>query len=205
MKKEILNKNLNKIYSLEDQLEWYKKYKRFGFIFLKTYKYDESNELDNYLSEHKKRYKYIAKNLNSKESLVFHYRFIDRLESLKSFQDLSLYKYLVGEFIKEIESISKNKKPKLNAPIIKRFCELINDSEISCIGELSREKYCKKVCYKYNLKYTDNVRKHFQHNNKPKESDKYLKNVVELILPKIDVSSRDTIMKYINNHTPIFN
>jgi hypothetical protein len=85
------------------------------------------------------------------------------------------------------------------APAIALFCNLINDAEISKkeSNEIP-EKYCKRICENYGLKYTDRVRQNFNGD----KSKKHYKEVTELILPFIDEITKDKIQKYLDSKNP---
>lgn len=87
---------------------------------------------------------------------------------------------------------------KINAPIIRRFCELCNDSGLDKQGDETVAIFCKRICSRFNIDYTDTVRRYFVPNNKPRDSDKHLKKVIELILPTLKAEERIRIDNYIN-------
>lgn len=120
-------------------------------------------------------------------------------------------KNLMADWIKDKRELLKksNLKTKgkqfITAPVIRRFCELINDSKIIIKGEDEAAKnYCKNICIKYNLKYTDRVRQYFTPNNKPVKSDKHLEIVVKEILHTIEVKEKEKILEYINGHLNLY-
>lgn len=82
------------------------------------------------------------------------------------------------------------------APAIALFCNLINEAEI--IKKESNEipaKYCKRICENYKLKYTDRVRQNFNGN----KSKKHYEELIERILPCIDVTIKDKIQKHLDS------
>lgn len=79
------------------------------------------------------------------------------------------------------------------------FCNLINDVEIiKRENDEIPEKYCKRICEIYSLKYTDRVRQNFNGN----KSKKHYKELTELILPCIDVPTKDKIQKHLDSKNP---
>lgn len=95
--------------------------------------------------------------------------------------------------------IQQTKKKTPTAPAIALFCNLINEAEI--IKKESNEIpeiYCKRICKKYNLKYTDRIRQNFNGN----KSQKHYKELTELILPCIDETTKDKIQKHLDSKNP---
>lgn len=89
---------------------------------------------------------------------------------------------------------------KLNATVIAAFCIIINEAGIDSIGNEKAQNYCKRICDKYALKYTENVRKSFgiiqPHK---KQIKKQVKKIIELILPKLN-TDKTKISFYINKN-----
>lgn len=102
------------------------------------------------------------------------------------------------------KKVTNKKENKLSAPVIRRFCELVNDSGVKIRGEENAEKYCESVCKQFKLKYTVRVSKYFQKNNKPTKNDKHLQVVKESILTNIPLTEREKIELYINNHLKLY-
>lgn len=119
-------------------------------------------------------------------------------------------KSLMADWIKDKretlkKSNLKSKKEKISAPVKRRFCELINDSQIDIRLEIeSSEKYCERICKKYNYDYSIRVSKYFQKNNKPKKTDSHLQIVINEILPNIPTKEKEKIMEYINGHIKMY-
>ncbi len=88
----------------------------------------------------------------------------------------------------------KIKVGKLSAPVIASFCSLVNQGNIIPKGEETVEVYCKKICEKFQLIYTDRVRQNFAEN----VTSKNTKKVKALILPKIEVEIKNQITKYLD-------
>jgi hypothetical protein len=109
------------------------------------------------------------------------------------------------EGLKQIKSNLK-KSGDLKAPAIRLFCSLIHQSTEFIKGsDEDAASYCKRVCKKFNLHYTDNVRKYFNAEAGIKKTDKQLKKVKELILPMIDSKIKSKIEAHITNKTNMFN
>lgn len=82
------------------------------------------------------------------------------------------------------------------APAIALFCNLINEAEIiKKESDEIPEIYCKRICEKYNLKYTDRVRQNFNGN----KSKRHYKGLTEIILPCIDETTKDKIQKHLDS------
>ncbi len=97
-------------------------------------------------------------------------------------------------FKKEIPKNAKEKN-KLTAPTIALFCYLINESGVLLKNENETVlTYCKRVCSKYKIQFTDKVRQAFSNSSNARNANK----VCELILPNIDVSTSDIIKEYLN-------
>lgn len=98
-----------------------------------------------------------------------------------------------------VKNNSEKIQKRINTPLIALFCYISNEAEL-----LKRENhetvltFCKRVCKKYNLPFSDRVRQNY--------STSYNKNniekVKELIFPLIDEKSRTTIIKYLDNKPP---
>lgn len=97
----------------------------------------------------------------------------------------------------QAETKTKQKTP--TAPARALFCNLINETEIIKKGSNETpEKYCKRICAKYNLKYTDRVRQNFNGN----KSKKHYIELTELILPCIDKTIKEKIQKHLDSKNP---
>lgn len=110
-------------------------------------------------------------------------------------------KWLLAEITK-VEGLINNVKPPQaenktpTAPAKALFCNLINEAGI--IKRLSNEipeTYCKRICEKFNLSYSDRVRQNFNGN----KSKKHYKEVIELILPFIDVTIKEKVQKILDS------
>lgn len=99
--------------------------------------------------------------------------------------------------------LDKKESSGISAPMIRRFCELVNDSGLEKKGDESVSVFCKRICEKYQLNYTDNVRQYFSANDPIKNYDKKLKQVIDIIFPKIDVKAIEVIKLYIDKQLKI--
>lgn len=111
------------------------------------------------------------------------------------FSSHELFAPLFQEYLKaSTPQQTETKTP--TAPAIALFCNLINETEINKreTDEIP-EKYCKRICEKYNLKYTDRVRQHFYCT----KNKKHHIELTELILPCIDVTVKDKIQKHLDS------
>ena len=74
------------------------------------------------------------------------------------------------------------------------FCNLINEIGIDVRKEEeSAEAYCKRICSKYNLEYSDKVRQKFSERNTRKNSEA----IAEKILPFIDGQTKEKIQEHL--------
>jgi hypothetical protein len=131
--------------------------------------------------------------------------YIEKSESTQS--PLYVLKIIESYFQKNINDNSKAEKepPKeksgITLVLIGYFCGLIKKSGVFPKGEReSVESFCKKVCEKFVLDYTDNVRKAF---TERMEKDKTQK-VIKHILPIIDITTSEKITKYINENQKLY-
>jgi hypothetical protein len=96
---------------------------------------------------------------------------------------------------------SKSKEPHKN--VIALFCQFINYSEVMIQGYSEiNEKYCKRVCKKYNLEFKDSVRQNY-HKTVPSvvgNNDK-IQEMRALIYPLLTNDIQIKIDNYINSIT----
>lgn len=86
-----------------------------------------------------------------------------------------------------------------SAPAISLFCNLVNDAEIiKKENNEIPERYCKRICEIYSLKYTDRVRQNYNGN----KSKKHYKELIERILPCIDKTTTNKIQKHLDSKNP---
>jgi hypothetical protein len=81
------------------------------------------------------------------------------------------------------------------------FCQLINATEIITRGgSMSKATYCKKVCESYGIHFTLKVRQHLRDGDLNIYGNaKYIREIKDIILPKIDQTTRDKITEYLDN------
>lgn len=95
--------------------------------------------------------------------------------------------------------IKEGNKKQPSAPAISLFCNLVNDAEIiKKENDEIPERYCKRICEIYSLKYTDRVRQNYYGN----KSNKHYKELFELILPCIDKTTTNKIQKHLDSKNP---
>ncbi len=97
-------------------------------------------------------------------------------------------------FIKSQQTENKKESKKIKAPVLALFCNLINAIGIEQKDEIeSVEKYCKRVCERYDLVYTDRVRQNFNEN----ETKVNLKLLTENVLPLLDFETQSKIQDHL--------
>lgn len=156
----------------------------------KQYEFSEDRDLDKGDLIETERYKVYL------ENLLLHFSqngaSKNLLNTAKNLRDGFPYSEKIGE-----------KEPA--APVVRRFCELANDSNLLERGfDETAEDYCKRVCSKYNLRFRIRVSKYFTTNNTPKGNDINLRKVIERILPNIPDTDQSQILTYINNNTKLY-
>lgn len=104
----------------------------------------------------------------------------------------------------QISKPTTKPKQKITHPLKARFCELVQLANLIPRYEHSQTEYCKEVCTKYGLDYSDNVRQYFSWNSKVAKYDPKTKDVIKLILPQIKETDRIKIETYLKNETDIF-
>lgn len=185
----------------------YVKRKRFGFQFFEDYKSKDFESFVEKLASYKNSFDFIKNKLQDNEAIEFVCDFMDNLKRLEKYQTQSKFINVISsarniikrENTKILKSnIQKSSKP--NATVIRRFCELVNDSGLDTKNESSVSDYCMKICKKYDLKYTENVRKYFSVNNKHRELEK----VISLIFPLIPKTDKEYLERYINNQKKMY-
>ena len=99
--------------------------------------------------------------------------------------------------IRDLEGLRRvkaEKKTGLEAPVIALFCTLANDSKIIPRGEEeAAEPYCRRVCERYQLHYTDRVRQNFNHSSIKAN----IKKMQRLIFPIIDEATKEAITDHL--------
>lgn len=112
------------------------------------------------------------------------------------------------EYLREINKITVqqiqepkiiDKKQSIKAPVLAFFCSLINEMGVVKKEEAeSATNYCKRICAKYILPYTDRVRQNFYGNETKKIRREFLENV----LPLLDDETKSKIQRYLDNKYP---
>jgi hypothetical protein len=94
---------------------------------------------------------------------------------------------------------TETKTDKLKAPVLGLFCKLINENGIDEKDDSeSATVYCKRICDKFKLPYTDRVRQNY----KVKETKKLIQELNEKVLPLIDDETKNLIGKYLDSKQP---
>lgn len=94
---------------------------------------------------------------------------------------------------------TKTKTDKLNAPVLGLFCHLINNIGIDKRDENeSATVYCKRICNKFELPYTERVRQNYNVN----QTKKLIKQLTEKVLPLIDNKTKIKVKNYLDNKQP---
>lgn len=95
---------------------------------------------------------------------------------------------------------TKAKTDKLKAPVLGLFCRLINKIGIDKKDEIeSAAVYCKRICGKFKLPYTDRVRQNYNVN----EGKKLIQELTEKVLPLIDNETKNLVEKYLDSKQPL--
>lgn len=120
------------------------------------------------------------------------------------FQKINMLHENTASFSNEVFNQTKNGK--LQAPVIALFCRIVEHSNTIIRGyDESKEKFCMKVCKKFSLPYTDNVRKHFKDAEPElKETDKNFIKIEEYILPNLPIEEKRKIDQYIKGKIKTF-
>ena len=156
--------------------------------------YNEETEKQKFKEGEIRRASEIFKECEAKPDLRFNYnsrRFVIWKDYLVWLNSLDTQE-------KQSKPIDANRSTLLKAPIIRRFCELCNNSGLDKKDPNENViPYCERICLKFGLEYSDRVRQYFDFNNEPKPTDKHLKKVIELILPRLKAMDRAIIDSYI--------
>jgi hypothetical protein len=95
--------------------------------------------------------------------------------------------------------VTKTKTDKISAPILGLFCSLINSIGIEKKDETENATvYCKRICSKFKLPYTDRVRQNYN----VSENKKLIKGLTEKVLPLLDSKTRILIQEYLDSKQP---
>ena len=94
---------------------------------------------------------------------------------------------------------TETKKDKITAPVLGLFCTLINKTGINQKGITeSATVYCQRICLEFRLPYTDRVRQNYNIN----ETKKLVKELKQIVLPKINTETKILIEKYLDKNQP---
>lgn len=156
--------------------------------------YNEQTEKQKFKEEEIRKARQIFKDCEAKPDVQFNYK----NRSFVIWNDYLAWLNNIDTNKRQGKPISTSHSTKLTAPIIKRFCELCNNSGLDKKDpDETVITYCERICLKFGLEYRDRVRQHFDFNNEPKSTDRHLKKVIELILPRLKKSDRAIIDSYI--------
>lgn len=93
------------------------------------------------------------------------------------------------------QSEAKAEQEKIKAPVLALFCSLINEIGIDKQGENeSATSYCKRICEKHNLTYTDRVRQNYY----GKKSKINQREFDQMVLPLLDAEMKTKIQKHLD-------
>jgi hypothetical protein len=93
----------------------------------------------------------------------------------------------------------ETKTDKLKAPALALFCNLINKIGIDKKDETeSATVYCKRICVKFKLPYTDRVRQNYN----VKETKNLIQELTKKVLPLIDNETKISVEKYLDSKQP---
>jgi hypothetical protein len=123
------------------------------------------------------------------------------IEDLFNLSELLVQLNLLEMFNEFLLSPQKNKTKteKIKAPVLGLFCNLINKIGIDKKEETeSASNYCKRICDKFKLPYTDRVRQNYNVN----ETKSHIKELTEKVLPLINEETKISIQKYLDNKQP---
>jgi hypothetical protein len=91
---------------------------------------------------------------------------------------------------------TETKTDKITAPVLGLFCTIINKIGIDKRDETeSATVYCKRICDKFKLPYTDRVRQNYNVN----ENKKLIQELTEKVLPLIGNETKILIQQYLDN------
>jgi len=114
-------------------------------------------------------------------------------------EQVNKYPLLFATFDKCEHNLQSQQNNKINAPVLGFFCNLINKIGIDKQDEIeSATVYCKRICDKFKLPYTDRVRQNYNVN----VTKKLLKELNEKVLPMIDNETKILIHKHLDSKQP---
>jgi len=124
-------KRLKIEWNLNDYYKHYLETKRFGFIFLKTYKKEDFEDFKETLNNHKKTFDYIFIRLTSEDKTELICDYKDQLQALKTKQTQTKYIELIENLIKQINIDAKTedliKKYNYNPTTLKSLLNFKNE------------------------------------------------------------------------------
>jgi len=136
---------------------------------------------------------------------------VDKMPAYRTFFESVQWLWDFADWFKnEVDNCNKlddskqTKEPNITNPMVAMFCVLVNNSGIDKHGPETIAEYCIRVCDKYNLPYKERVSKKFSRlcSGQSHLIKRYIEKIQELILPKLDKSTRDNINNYLNNKYP---
>lgn len=112
----------------------------------------------------------------------------------------------IDVFFKSAYIRDKLKSVKPSAPAIALFCSIINQSGIDKKGDESNEKYCMRICKKFDLTYKDRVRQEFATVlNIDIAKAKHLPEVQKSIFPFLDNNKQNRrIIEFLNTKIKMY-
>lgn len=130
-------------------------------------------------------------------------KFIDtskQIELLFNVSELLVQLYRLEMFNELLLPPQQTKTDKLKAPVLGLFCSLINKIGIDKKDETeSATVYCKRICDKFKLPYTDRVRQNYNVN----ETKKLMQELTKKVLPLIDDNeTKILIQKHLDSKQP---
>ncbi len=132
------------------------------------------------------------------------YEFLEEREQDKNqFTEAERYKvYLESLLIKlntPAPQQTETKTDKLTGSVLGLFCGLIHKIGIEKRDETENAAvYCKRICSKFKLTYTDRVRQNYY----VRENKKLIQELTEKVLPLIDNDTKKLIQKYLDTKQP---
>lgn len=105
----------------------------------------------------------------------------------------------IDRYSKNEDTMYKVRKLRPSAPAIALFCSIIHQSGFDKKGKESQEIYCMRICKKFDIVYTDNVRQDFNEKRIIKNAN-HLQEIRRLIIPFIpSKSARKEIKELLNS------
>lgn len=92
------------------------------------------------------------------------------------------------KYINKVKLTKPGKKP------VAIFCRLLRDSGLRPQNDMIPADFCSKICEEFDIEYSDKIRQEFNH----ELEDKYLKQIKELIFPRLKKDQLDILESHIN-------